>query len=63
MKKKLIKCCVWTFAIYESGTWTLAKNEERIINAFEKRSWRKMLKRKYDEVSQCAKGECLLLKI
>ena len=69
MKKKLIKICIWRFALYGSETWTVGKNEERIINAFETWCWRKMLKITWtdritnDEVFQRAKEEKLLLKI
>ena len=69
MKKKLIKSCIWSVALYGSETWTLGKNEERITNAFETWRWRRMLKIKWtdritnDEVFQRAKEERLLLKI
>jgi len=43
MKKKLIKSFVWSVVLYGSETWTLGKNEERIINAFEAMCWRRML--------------------
>ena len=48
MKEKLIKSCIWSVALYGSETWTLGKNEERVINAFETRCWRRMLKYKMD---------------
>jgi len=35
MKKKLIKSCTWSVALYGSETWTLGKNEKRVVNAFE----------------------------
>jgi len=69
MKKKLIKSCIWSIALYGSETWTLGKNEERVINAFETWWWRKMLQIKWtdritnDKVFQRAKDERLLLKI
>jgi len=69
MKKKLIKSCIWSVALYGSETWTLGKNEERIINAFETWCWRRMLKIKWtarimnNEIFQRAKEERLLLKI
>ena len=69
MKNKLIKQCIWSVALYGSETWTLGKNEERVINAFETWCWRRMLKIKWtdritnDEVLQRAKEERLLLKI
>ena len=39
------KSCNWNVALYGSGIWTLGKNEERVVNAFEKLRWRKMLKK------------------
>jgi len=48
-------------------TWTLGKNEERVVNAFETWNWRRMLKIEWrdritnDEVLQRAKEERLLL--
>jgi hypothetical protein len=39
-KKKLIKSCIWSVAVCGSETWTLGKNEERVVNAFETWSWR-----------------------
>jgi len=43
MKKKLIKSRIWSVALYGSETWTLWKNEERIIYAFETWCWRRIL--------------------
>jgi len=69
MKKKPIKSCIWSVALYRSETWTLEKNEDKIINAFETWCWRRMLKIKWthrimnDEVFQRVKEERLLLKI
>jgi hypothetical protein len=55
-------------ALYGSETWTLRKNEERVVNAFEIWCWRRMLKIKRtnkinDEVFQRAREERLCLKI
>jgi len=69
MKKERTKSCIWSVALYGSETWTLGKNEERIVNAFETWCWRRMLKIKWtnritnNEVFQRAKEERLLLKI
>ena len=58
MKKKLINSCIWSVALYGSQMWTLGKNEDRAINAFETWCWRRMLKIKWtdrimnDEVSK-----------
>jgi len=54
---------------HPSDTGTMGKNEDRATNAFEKWSWRRMLKIKWtdrimnNEVFQRAKEERLLLKI
>ena len=45
MKKKLIQICIRGVALYGSETWTIGKNEERVIYAFETWSWRGMLKK------------------
>ena len=68
-KDLYIKRCICSVALYGSGTWTVGKNEERAINAFETWCWRRMLKIKgtdritNDEVFQKVKEERLLLKI
>jgi len=65
---KLIKSCNWSVALYGSETWTLGQNEEKVINAFETWSWRRILKIKWtdritnDDVFQRAKEERLLFK-
>jgi hypothetical protein len=53
-------------AFYGSETWTLG---ERVVNAFETRSWRKILKIKWtdrirnDDIFRSVKEERLMLKI
>ena len=49
MKKKLIKSCIWSVALYAPEKWILGKNEERVVNAFETWCWRRMLKIKWTE--------------
>ena len=44
MKKKLIQSCICIVAVCGSETRTVGKNEERVVNAFETWSWRRMLK-------------------
>jgi hypothetical protein len=46
---KLIKSCIWSFAVYGLETWTLGKNEERVENTFEAWSWRTMIKIKWKD--------------
>ena len=69
MKNKLIKSSIWSFALHGSEIWNLGQNEERVLNAFETRCWKRMLKRKWTdrirnyEGFHRAKKERLLLKI
>ena len=49
IKKKLIKSCIWCVALYGSETWTVGKNEGRVINAFQTGCWRGMLKIKWTD--------------
>jgi hypothetical protein len=68
MKKKLVKSCICSVAVYGSETWAPGKNEERVVNAFETWCWRRILKIKWtgrvtnDEVFQRAKEERWRLK-
>ena len=69
IKKKLINSCTWSVALYGLEMWTVGKNEERAVNAFETWCWRRTLKIEWtdritnNEVFQKAKEERLLLKI
>jgi hypothetical protein len=69
IKKKLIKSCIRTVAVYGSETWTVEENGERVVNGFEMWCWRRMLNIKWtdritnDEVFQREKEERLLSKI
>jgi hypothetical protein len=60
-----LESCIWRVALYGSETWTIGKNEERVIIAFETWCWRRMLKIKWtDRITfQRAKEGTLLLKI
>lgn len=69
MRKRLIKSCIWSIALYGSETWTIGKVEERAINAFEVWCWRRMLRVKWtdrvtnEEVFQRAEEERCLMNI
>ena len=69
IKRKLIKSYIWSVALYGPETWTLKKNEEMVVNAFETVCWGRMLKIKWtdrirnDEAFQRAKEDRLVLKI
>jgi hypothetical protein len=45
--KKLLRSCIWSVALYGSEIWTLGENEERVVNAFETRCWKRILKIKW----------------
>ena len=68
IKKKLIKSCIWSVALYGSETWTLGKKEERVKNASETWCWRRMLEIKWthrimnDEVFQKGKRRKITFK-
>jgi hypothetical protein len=58
---KMVKNCIWSVCLWI--TWTVAKYEERVVNAFEIWCWRRMLIIKWtaritnDEVFQRVKEE------
>jgi hypothetical protein len=35
LKKKLLRCYVWSIALYGSDTWTLRKLERKYLESFE----------------------------
>jgi hypothetical protein len=41
IKKKLMKSCIWSVALYGSETWTLGKKQDMFVNAFETWCWRR----------------------
>ena len=49
LKKKLIRCYVWSIALYGSETWTLRKLERKYLESFEMWCWRRMAKIKWSE--------------
>jgi hypothetical protein len=44
MKKKLVKCYIWSIAIYGAGTWTLWSVDQKHLESFEMWCWRRMEK-------------------
>lgn len=42
MKKKLVKCCIWSVALYGAETWTLRKKEQKYLESFEMWCWRRI---------------------
>ena len=47
LEKKLVRCYVWSIALYGSETWTLRKLERKYLDSFEMWCWRRMEKIKW----------------
>jgi hypothetical protein len=41
-RKKLLKCYIWSIAVYCAGSWTLRKVEQEYRVSFKMWYWRKM---------------------
>ena len=37
-----MKCFVWSVVLYAAETWTLRRNEQKQVEAFEMRVWRRI---------------------
>ncbi|KAJ4439488.1 hypothetical protein ANN_07612 [Periplaneta americana] len=48
-RKSLVRCFVWSVALYGSETWTLRRSEEKRIEAFEMWIWRRMEHEKWTD--------------
>jgi len=44
LKKKLVKCYVWSIALYGAETWALREKDRKYLESFEMWCWRKMEK-------------------
>ena len=42
LRKRLVKCFVWSVAFYSAETWILRRNEQKRLDAFEMWIWRRM---------------------
>ena len=42
LRKRLVKCFVWSVVLYGAETWTLRRNEQKRLEAFEMWVWRRM---------------------
>ena len=49
LKKKLVRCYVWSIALYGSDTWILRTLERKFLESFEMWCWRRMEKIKWSE--------------
>jgi hypothetical protein len=43
-RKKLVKCYIWSIALYGAETWTLLKLDQKYLKCFEMWCWRRMEK-------------------
>jgi hypothetical protein len=44
LRNKLVKCYIWSIALYSAETWTLRKIHQRHLESFEMWCWRRMEK-------------------
>jgi hypothetical protein len=44
LRKKLVKCYIWSIALYGAETWTLRKLDRNYMESFEMWCWRRMEK-------------------
>ena len=44
LRKKLIKCYIWSMALYGAETWTLRAADQKYLESIEMRCWRRMEK-------------------
>ena len=44
LRKKLIKCYIWSMALYGAETWTLRAADQKYLESFEMWWWRRMEK-------------------
>jgi len=44
LRKELIKCYIWSIALYGAETWTLRAVDQKILGSFEMWCWIKMQK-------------------
>jgi hypothetical protein len=44
LRKKLVKCYIWSIALYVAETWTLRKLDQKYLETFEMWCWRRMEK-------------------
>jgi hypothetical protein len=44
LRKKSVKCYIWSIALYGAETWTLRKLDQKYMESFEMLCWRRMKK-------------------
>jgi hypothetical protein len=54
--KKLVKCYIWSIALYGAEMWTLWKVDQKYLESFEMWCWRRMEKISW---TNCVRNEVL----
>ena len=49
LRKRLVNSFVWSVALFGAETWTLRRNEQKRLEAFEMWIWRKMERVKWTD--------------
>jgi hypothetical protein len=49
LRKKLVKCYIWSIALYGVETWTLQKLDQKYLESFEMCCWRRMEKKSWTD--------------
>ena len=49
LRKKLVKCYIWSMALYGAETWTLWAADQKYLESFEMWCWRRMEKISWTE--------------
>jgi hypothetical protein len=49
LRKKLVKCYIWSIALYGAETWTLRTVDQKHLESFEMWCWRRMEKISWTE--------------
>ena len=60
MRKKQVKCYVWSMALYGAETWTLRATDQKYLKSFEMWCWRRMEKISWTDH---ARNEEVLLRV
>jgi hypothetical protein len=42
LRKNLVKCYIWSIALYSAETWTLQKIDQKYLESFEMWCWRRV---------------------
>jgi hypothetical protein len=42
LRKKLVKCYIWSIALYGAETWTIGSADQKHLGSFEMWCWRRM---------------------